>query len=314
MHLHDATSRYIHWLTNAKSLSDHTMRAYSSDLGLWELQIGPYTDIGSLSAGDLLSFVEDQRANGLSERTILRRIITIRGFYSWLVETGLADVEVRSIRAIRARRQRNLPRVAATRDLRRLHQHLRETVTESGKLHAGVRSRPHQASTLLAVSLMLATGIRIGETTGIECANIDLHAATIRVRGKGSRDRVVFLPDAWLQELLAAYLEVRSELGITHQYLLSGRAGNPLRPSTVRLRLRDASKAAGVVDRVTPHMFRHAAATQLLEAGVDIRFVQRLLGHASIMTTELYTHVNDVALRRAITSANVLQQDFMRDN
>lgn len=314
MHLHDAISRYIHWLANAKSLSDHTIRAYSSDMGLWSIHSGPTTDVRNLTAHDLLTFVEDQRSSGMAERTILRRITAIRGFYSWILETELTHLETHGIEAVRARRQKTLPRVATTQDVRLLHQYLRQTVTENGKLNAGVRSRPHQAATLLAVSLMLATGTRIGETTGIECSNIDLHAGSIRVRGKGSRDRVVYLPDEWLQELLAAYLDVRNELGITHPYLLSGQAGNPMKPSTIRLRLIDAGKAAGVGDRVTPHMLRHAAATQLLEAGVDIRFVQRLLGHASITTTELYTHVSDIALRRAITSANVLQRDFMRDN
>jgi site-specific recombinase XerD len=161
---------------------------------------------------------------------------------------------------------------------------------------------------------MLATGTRVGETTSIECSNIDLGGASLRVLGKGSRDRTVYITDAWLQGLLSAYLEVRQELKIGHQYLLFGRNGAPVTPASVRLRLKEASRAAGLRSPVTPHMLRHAAATHLLEAGVDIRFVQRLLGHASITTTEIYTHVSDVALRRAITTANVLQRDFVRDN
>jgi len=312
--LHDAANRYIHWLTHAKNLSSHTVRAYAGDIGLWLLHRGADTDLQDLTVSCLLTFVEDQRSSGLAERTILRRIAALRGFCSWLVESGLAEVEFREIKAIRTRRQRALPRIAATRDLRRLYEHLQKSVQRSGTVRVGVRERPHDAATLLAVSLMLATGIRVGETAGIECSNIDLQGASIRVLGKGSRDRTVYVPDPWLQGLLAAYVEVRTELAINHQFLLFGRAGNPVTPSTIRLRLKDASLAAGLTNRVTPHMLRHAAATHLLEAGVDIRFVQRLLGHASITTTELYTHVNDVALRRAITTANVLQRDFVLDN
>jgi integrase/recombinase XerD len=314
MQLQDAADRYIHWLTHAKNLSRHTVRAYTSDLGLWLLHRGRETDLDDLTVSCLLDFVEEQRSSGLAERTILRRIVALRGFCSWLVDAGLAEVDVREIKAIRTRRQRVLPRVAAAQDLRQLYKFLQESVQGEGTVRAGVRLRPHAAAMLLAVSLMLATGIRVGEAVGIKCSNIDLQGASIRVLGKGSRDRTVYVPDAWLQELLATYLEVRGQLGINHQFLLFGRTGEPVTPSTIRLRLGEASRAAGLTSRVTPHMLRHAAATQLLEAGVDIRFVQRLLGHASITTTEIYTHVSDVALRRAISAANVLQRDFVHDN
>ncbi len=101
---------------------------------------------------------------------------------------------------------------------------------------------------------------------------------------------------------------------MTHEFLLFDDSGNPISPAMVRLRLKEASKAAGLVDHITPHMLRHAAATHLLEAGVDIRFVQRLLGHASITMTERCTHVTDTAVRQAIKASDVLQRDFVCDN
>lgn len=314
MQLQDAVARYLHWLTHAKNLSSHTLRAYASDLRLWLVHVGKDTGLGLLSVGLLVSFVESQRASGLSERTILRRIIALRGFCTWAVDSGLARTDINEIRAIRTRRHRTLPRVAATHDLRQLYAHLKRPVHLEGSVRAGVRSHPYDAAVLLAVSLMLATGIRVGEMVGIQCANIDLTGASIRVLGKGSRDRTVYIPDVWLQELLGAYLDLRSDLHISHRFLLFGRNGEPVTTATIRSRLGDASRAAGLSERVTPHMLRHAAATQLLEAGVDIRFVQRLLGHASITTTEIYTHVSDGALRRAISTANVLQRDFVNDN
>jgi site-specific recombinase XerD len=314
LQVHEAAVQYSRWMSNGRNLSRHTVRAYTSDIGLWLQHRGDDVDVRELTGGSVLRFVEEQRANGLVERTILRRIAALRGFYSWLVASGLAEIDMQEIRALRIRRQRALPRVAATQDLRRLYDHLHAAVQGEGSLHAGVRERPHDAAVLLAVSLMLATGTRVGETTSIECSNIDLGGASLRVLGKGSRDRTVYITDAWLQGLLSAYLEVRQELKIGHQYLLFGRNGAPVTPASVRLRLKEASRAAGLRSPVTPHMLRHAAATHLLEAGVDIRFVQRLLGHASITTTEIYTHVSDVALRRAITTANVLQRDFVRDN
>ena len=310
MQIHDAASRYIHWLANARNLSRHSVRAYKGDISIWLLHKGADTDVSELDISSVLTFVEDQRTKGLAERTILRRVAALRGFYSWLSEVGLAEIDMQEMRTLRIRRQRALPRVARRDDLRRLYDHLHASVQGGGSLHAGVRSHPHDAAVLLAASLMLATGTRVGETTSIECSNIDLGGASIRVHGKGARDRTVPITDIWLQGFLAAYLEVRNELGVTHQYLLFGQSGDPINPAIVRLRLRKASKAAGLLGHITPHMLRHAAATHLLENGVDIRVVQRLLGHASITTTELYTHVTDVALRQAISTANVLQRDF----
>ncbi|WP_298227943.1 tyrosine-type recombinase/integrase [Gryllotalpicola sp.] len=261
-----------------------------------------------LGIEDLLAFVHSQRARGLAERTIIRRLAALRGFCVWLSAAGIAHIDLQELRTLRARRQRTLPRVAATEDLRRLYGYLQSFVQGEGSLRSAVRSRPREASVLLAVSLMLVTGARVSETTGIECSNIDLQGASIRVLGKGCRDRTVYIADVWLQRLLIAYLELRSDLGIAHRFLLFGRDGSPLKPETFRQWLKRASHAAGLDRHVSPHMLRHAAATQLLEAGVDIRFVQRLLGHASITTTEIYTHVSDVAPRRAVSAADVLQR------
>lgn len=232
MQLQHAAEAYKAWLTKVKNLSEHTVRAYSSDIDLWLLYRRADTELRDLEADCLLAFVEDQRSRGLTERTVLRRVAALRGFLSWMVNNQLAQIDVRAIQSIRARRHRTLPKVAATRDLRRLYEHLRLDVQAGGTIRAGVVARPHSASTLLAVSLMLATGIRVGETVGILCSNIDLQGASIRVLGKGARDRTVYVPDTWLRELLASYLEVRKGLGISHGVLLFGQAGNPLTPAS----------------------------------------------------------------------------------
>ncbi|MEJ1231389.1 MAG: tyrosine-type recombinase/integrase [Galbitalea sp.] len=310
MQLHDAATRYTHWLTNVRNLSRHTVRAYRGDISIWLLHNGGDTDLSELNTSSVLTFIEDQRTKGLAERTILRRIAA-------LPRLLLVDVGSRTCRGRHERDEDDThppatgpPAGCPRDDLRRLYDHLYASLQGGGSLHAQVRSRPREAAVLLAASIMLATGTRVGETTSIECSNIDLGGASIRVHGKGSRDRTVPIADTWLQGLLAAYLDVRSELKVSHQFLLFSDTGDPLNPAIVRLRLKKASKAAGLLGHVTPHMLRHAAATHLLEAGVDIRIVQRLLGHASITTTEIYTHVTDVALRQAISSANVLQRDF----
>jgi integrase/recombinase XerD len=126
--------------------------------------------------------------------------------------------------------------------------------------------------------------------------------AALRVRGKGSRDRIAYVSDPKLAQDLVT-LSIRSA---SNASLFLNRAGRPLRPHSVRSRLRTLAEQAGFRRKLTPHMLRHTAATLLIETGVDIRFVQRLLGHSSISTTEIYTHVSDEALRTTLARANVL--------
>jgi integrase/recombinase XerD len=169
-----------------------------------------------------------------------------------------------------------------------------------------VRGRPHEATTLLAVALMVATGLRVSEVVSIQYQDIDLSGRTVRIVGKGRRERQVFLTNRWIHALTRAYLETRASLPVAHPSLLFNRHHGPLTAPAMRSRLAKAAAHAGLTTRVTPHMLRHSAATQLIEAGVDIRYIQRLLGHASLSTTEIYTHVSDQALRRVVSDADVL--------
>jgi integrase/recombinase XerD len=153
---------------------------------------------------------------------------------------------------------------------------------------------------------MVATGVRVNEIVGIECQDIDLPSRSLRLLGKGRRERQVFLTNDWITDLTRAYLRTRGELAVDHRYLLFNARHEPLTTAAMRSRLAAAARNAGLSGRVTPHMLRHTAATQLIELGVDIRYIQRLLGHASLSTTEVYTHVSDGALRRAVSDADVL--------
>ncbi len=168
-------------------------------------------------------------------------------------------------------------------------------------------TRPSELTTLLSTSLMVATGVRVSELTSIRLTDIDVPAGQIRILGKGRRERTVYLPGVWLAALCGLYLQTREQIGVDHDRLLFNHVKDPLTPSAVRLRLAKACECAKLSRKVTPHMLRHSAATQLLESGLDIRYVQRLLGHASITTTEIYTHVTDRALRQMIADANVLE-------
>lgn len=303
----------MRWLHATKDLSPHTLRAYEGDVLAFEQHLGRRAQVHRINRDCLVSFVEGLRDAGLSPPSIRRRVAAVRGFCRWLLARQLLDNDPLIGLTLPAGRRRTLPRVVPAHELDRLFHHLRRAalVTDEPR-PAAVRARPQQSTTLLSVALMLTTGVRVHEVVGITCGDIDLQTHSIRILGKGRRERHVFLPNSWLTTLTRTYLQVRGELGITHTQLLFNSLHYPLTTQAMRSRLGKAADAAGLNLRITPHMLRHTAATQLMEAGVDIRYIQRLLGHASLTTTELYTHVSDDALRHVVTAADTLERMMQR--
>jgi integrase/recombinase XerD len=152
------------------------------------------------------------------------------------------------------------------------------------------------------VELLFATGVRVAELAAVRDEDIDLRAGVVAITGKGDRQRRVYIPEGEIRDVLATYRSARDErIRETDAFLVNSR-GAAASPQYVRRLIRDLAEKASIVKRVTPHMFRHSLATYLLEEGVDIRYVQRLLGHRSIATTEIYTHVADAALKLHVTS------------
>ncbi len=302
-----AREQYIRWLLLTKDLSPHTIRAYDSDITVFERYLDVESTIAEINRDHLMAFVEDQRAAGLSSTSIRRRASALRGFCRWLLSRGLLDSDPWAGTSLAAGRSRKLPRVLPSHELDQLFLFLRRAsrvndLSDTDQL----LKRPHESTTLLAVALMVATGVRVHEAVGIQYRDIDLPNQSIRLVGKGRRERQVFLPNEWITSFTGAYIEMRSVLHVQHTRLLFNLHFDPLTTPAMRSRLAKAAQAAGLSTKVTPHMLRHTAATQLIEAGVDIRYIQRLLGHASLSTTEIYTHVSDGALRRVVSDADVL--------
>lgn len=308
MQLSQARQEYVRWLLATRDLSSHTLRAYEGDLSRFEAFAGAGLQIDELDRSSLVDFLENQRAQGLSPASLRRRASALRGFARWLLAQDLIGSDLWSGESIALGRARKLPRVLPHRDLDRLLTFLRHAAGMGARTARPelVQGHPHESTTLLAVALMVATGVRVHEVVGFRCEDIDLTGRAIRLVGKGRRERQVFLTNDWITDLTEAYLQTRSKLDLSHPRLLFNLRYEPLTTAAMRSRLAKAAAAAGLESRITPHMLRHTAATQLIEAGVDIRYIQRLLGHASLSTTEIYTHVSDQSLKRVVSDADVL--------
>lgn len=309
MQIDQARLRYIRWLLAARDLSPHTIRAYDGDLGAFQRSMGADFEVQKIDQDCVLSFIEQQKAATLSPASLRRRAAALRGFCRWLLSQGLLIADPWIGASLALGRSRRLPRILAAHELDQLIAFLARAAhirTDKPPDSRAVEKRPHESTTLLAVALMVATGVRVNESVGIRCQDINLPGRTLRLLGKGRRERQVFLPNDWIASLTNSYIQARSSLGIKHSHLLFNLQYEPLTPPAMRSRLAKAARAAGLETHVTPHMLRHTAATQLIEAGVDIRYIQRLLGHASLSTTEIYTHVSDNALHRVVSDADVL--------
>lgn len=288
---------FLRHCSNERQLSEHTVRAYGNDLDDFRKFLGADAAPAEISTAKLTAYLEDMLGRRkLAATTVRRRFACLRAFFRQRAEREQFVDPIAALKLQLPRRKR-LPRTLSRPEISSLMASLR--------IFAGARGAD-DAVLATAVSLMIATGIRVGELCRLAVDDVSPDGATCRIHGKGSRDRVVYISDRGLRGTLTKLVEQRRRAGPAQGTLFLNRHGAPMKPQSIRSRLRRYSRQIGLARRVTPHMLRHTAATLLIETGVDIRFVQRLLGHSSIATTEIYTHVSDEALRTTLARANIL--------
>jgi site-specific recombinase XerD len=290
MLLRDHPALFIDFCAIERQLSRCTVEAYTSDLADYAKWASEHQPVQLLEG--LKAYLQDMiTERGLSAATVRRRFACLHAYFRWAAREGYSEdpfVRWRPTLPRRRRLPRNLSKV------------------EAGSLVSGARSAGEDEMLQISISLMIATGLRVGELCKLRADDISPDGRMLHVHGKGSRDRVAYVADAQLQFRLSCMAKSRSQTGGASAPLFLNQRGFPMRSQSIRSRLRKLAGQAGIARRVTPHMLRHTAATLLIENGVDIRYVQRLLGHSTIATTEIYTHVCDEALRTTLERADVL--------
>ena len=291
-------SDYERHLRHERNLSDHTVRAYIADVtSLLEhaARMGR-RQLDDIDVGTLRSWLAKQHTLGRARSTIARHATAARVFTAWAARTGRSEADAGRLLAS-PKPQRRLP-VALRRDeVRRL---LDDATSDAGD------GDPVGLRDIAMLELLYATGIRVGEMTGLDVEDIDRERNLVRVLGKGRKERSVpfGLPaakalDDWLS---------RGRPGLATSTSGSaaflGERGGRVNQRTVRRMVhRRIANVPGVAD-LGPHGLRHTTATHLLEGGADLRSVQELLGHSSLATTQLYTHVTTDRLRKAYLLAH----------
>lgn len=291
----DAFERHLQLELNR---SPHTVRAYVGDVvGLLDhLHRLGGRSVNDIELSTLRSWLAVQRGRGAARSTIARRAASLRTFTAWAHRTARLDADPGQLLAS-PRPQRTLPPVLAVGEARALMEADGPDLDEPDAL--ACRNR-------LIVELLYATGIRVSELVGLDVDDVDRGRRVVRVFGKGAKERTVPYGLA-AERALAAWLEhARPELVTPRSgaALLLGARGGRIDPRTVRSVVHQRLAAVPGAPDLGPHGLRHSAATHLLDGGADLRSVQELLGHASLATTQIYTHVSIERLRRTYTQAH----------
>jgi integrase/recombinase XerC len=294
----DALPAFERHLRAERGRSPNTVRAYVRDVGAFLDDAGVEDDtaLRQVRLADLRAWLGTLSRGGAARSTIARASASLRTFFGWLERSGRIPADP-SLRLSAPRRLRTLPPVLAQRSAAALLDVAALAADDDDPIH--LRNRA-------ALELLYATGIRVGELVGLDVDDLDHSSMVLRVVGKGDKERRVpfGLPardavDAWLERGRPRL--VTAESGPA---LLLGRRGRRADPRQVRAVVHELLEHVPDAPDLGPHGLRHSAATHLLEGGADLRMVQELLGHASLATTQIYTHVSVDRLKRSYAQAH----------
>ncbi len=274
------------------------MRAYTRDVSAFLDEVGAQ-DADALRAvtlADLRAWLGAVARGGAARSTLARTSASLRTFFRWCERTGRVESDP-SLRLAAPKRQRTLPPVLAQRSAAALLDVAAVAADDDDPVHLRDRA---------ALELLYATGIRVGELTGLDVDDLDLDACVLRVVGKGDKERRVPFGGPAREAVLAWLQRGRPRLATSGSgaALLLGRRGRRVDPRQVRTTVHRLLEHVPDAPDLGPHGLRHSAATHLLEGGADLRMVQELLGHASLATTQLYTHVSVDRLKRSFAQAH----------
>jgi len=290
---------YRSHLITERNLSENSIRAYLADLEsllLFVNQLG-VTEFSQLEINHLRSWLANLQIKGAARSSITRRVVSIRAFTYWGSRNGWLPRDIGKD-LVAPKPERNLPEILDIESA--------ASALESLLFRANEEGTPQSLRDWAIVETLYGSGIRVSELVGLDVGDVDQNRNTLRVIGKGDKERVVPIGtpalnaiNKWLKEGHVALQNENSD-----NALFIGSRGKRIDQRVVREIVYEAVQSLGNNKKLGPHALRHSAATHLLEGGADLRTVQEILGHSSLATTQIYTHVTQDRIKKAYEQAH----------
>lgn len=294
----DVLADFAQHLRTERGRSEHTVRAYLGDLRSLDGALGArgVRALDQVQLAELRAWLGSQATHGAARSTVSRRSASVKTFFRWALRRGLLQHDP-ALRLAAPRKDRHLPGVLGAAQAVQLMDLAAVASDDDDPIR--IRDRA-------VVELLYATGIRVGELAGLDVDDIDLIDQTVRVLGKGDKQRVVPFGAPAGDALHTYVTRARPRLATTHSGAAAflGRRGRRIDQRQVRSTVHTLLSHLHDAPDLGPHGLRHSAATHLLDGGADVRTVQEVLGHASLATTQIYTHVSTDRLRAAYRQAH----------
>ena len=277
---------YLYYCENQKNLNPLTIKAYRIDLD----QFAQYFTLSdsNLDKSCLSGYISSMHQK-FKPKSVKRKIASLKAFFSYLHDSEIIELNPFLSMKVSYREPFNLPKTVPFSTLEHLLRELYSEVNEEELTQEKYRALLCNVAVL---ELLFATGIRVSELCSIHLSHIDMVNGSIRILGKGSRERMIQIENKEVIKALKKYQSCHNKQISKIGFFFVNQRGNRLSEQSVRSMLSRVTTQAEIKQHITPHMIRHSFATLLLEEDVDIRYIQRLLGHSSITTTQIYTHVS----------------------
>ena len=294
-------SEYIEYCEYRKRLDSKTLKAYKIDLKQFEIFC---TDLSDCFAKNVVDDFITNLHKQYRPKTVKRKIASLKAFFHHMEYKELLNENPFTKLEIRFREAKLLPKTIPFHSIQTFLSTLyaqKELAESEYQLRCCIRD-------IAVIELLFATGMRISELCSLKPSDIDFESSNILIYGKGAKERIIQLGNQEVIAALVLYQETFKKDIEVCGYFFVNRLQHKLSEQSVRFMINHYAELAGISQHITPHMFRHSFATLLLEQDVDIRYIQRMLGHSSISTTEIYTHVSSTKQKDILTNKHPRNQ------
>ena len=278
-----------------KRLNEKTIKAYTIDLNQY-LEFITTTEINQKIINEYIHYLNKKY---LKYKTIKRKIASVKAFYSYLEYEEIIDYSPFNKIKTKIKEPKLLPKTIQKDYIDKIiHLLLKDLKNSKTEFQKKISLR-----NITLISVMFSTGIRVSELCNVKLKDIDLLEKKLKIFGKGSKERILYLGNSNVVQLCQMYLTYNNTCK-KNEYFFLNKFNKKLSEQTVRILLKKIESELELSTHITPHMFRHTFATTLLEKGVDIRYIQNILGHSSISTTQIYTYVTYSKQKEILTNKN----------